>query len=642
MRRFHRRVSRLLPWAIAGGFVIGASIRLAPRADRWLSLPSFLFTPIALVVANGWLWLAPMRGTHRWTWLPWLALALAGGACLAWATDTEFPPLRLVDLWWPDLALLAALPTFAGALRRASETRHERSLGEVALRVAVASGTLLLVARLTDMDAAGRWVHGGSALADIAPRSVIHSAGHRLACHWFVAVLAPAVYLVHRDRPRARAVLLPSVGLAILGVSLFLLDLVELDAARRLWPAPLGADDVAWLENTAWVSTILGSAALLVTIAMWTLGASLRAVAPRSALRVGWASASAPLLVALLSTSAFFSPPSDGPSQSPASLESVGADENFVPLVGTRHEHGGEVVAYDGIAGGIGVLTAGGELRSAPARLARPWVPIADFGYRGRPYDRPVAEIVVDQRVTLGQVVTAAQQLRAFDRMMIAWRVRADIVPARAARERWGFVERSSRALAGRSIEFVEHAEGCAASESLRGALHTRCARHDGIQEEILVLRGGDLTVGAWLASRTEADRWIAIEVDRRGVIALRSDELVWPHDPPERTHQLAPGWPWVTISAVLLALVLAMLLRARRVAGTGIPDWVQQTLGMSIVARARAIGPYRTFNAQRPESPDCGRTVIGSVARTVFHQAVVIILAASVAFLMVAAWGDG
>lgn len=589
-------MSGWLPWVISIAFAVLVLVFVEPeRFERRVVLIGFLAAPAVVVGANVWCWLAPMRGSHRWTWLPWGVLALACIGCRSLHVYTEYPPDSLSGLLWPpSLAVLIAPATFAGALRRAAHAEHDRPLGDVAFRVVIPAATLLLLARFSDLNAAGRWLHAGPAFADVAPRSVIHSAGYRIVCHALVAVVVPAVAYVHRDRPRARAVLFPTLGFAALGGALFVLDLLELDAARRTWPAPIAEADVVALELEAWASGVLGSIALVAIVMVGALSASIRVAALGSPLLVGWRRTRVLLVVALLSTSAAFAPRSDQPSQSPARPESLGADPTFSPIVGEARGENTEVVYFDGIAAGIGVLTESGALRSVEARLAAVRAPAADWVYPGRPYDRGAAEIVVDRRVTLEQLIGAAKELRAFETLTVVWRTRADLVPARAARQRWGFVERASRSLGGHSIELVEHAEGCAEPEILDGAVHTRCARHDGVDEEVLVLRGGELTVADWLATRTEADRWIAIEVDRTDVVYPWSVEPMWPHDPPEATHQLTTAWPWITPIAALLGVAVAFVCVRRRARGCPLPRWVESSLGITSRRSSRSLGPYR------------------------------------------------
>lgn len=595
LRRLHRRLSGWLPWAITITFAFLASVILEPDCFRDQGgVIVFLVGPAVFVGANVWCWLAPMRGNHRWTWLPWFLLALAWLGCRCLHVDTDFPPDQPLGLCWPPtLAVVVAPATFAGALRRASHAEEERPLGEVALRAVVAASTLLFLARLSDLNAARHWIHGGPSFADIAPRSVIDSAGYRLTCHGLVAALAPAVAYVHRDRPRAHAVMFPTLGFAVLGGALFILDLLELLVARRTWPAPIAASDVAALELAAWTATAVGAPGLISIVLVGALSMSTALTASGSPLRVGWRHTRWPLVLALLSTSAALAPRSDEPSQSPARPESLGADATF-SAIGAALDDNTEVVSYEGTVTGIGVLQATGGLRSARARLTAVRAPAADWSYPGRPYDRFTAEIVVDRRVTLGQLIAAAHELRAFEELVVVWRTRADLLPARAARERWGFVERASRSLGGRSIELIEHVEGCAAPEDRGGAAHTRCARHDGLDDEALVLRGGDLTVEEWLATRTEADRWIAIEVDRTGVVYPWSDELVWPHDPPEATHQLSASWPWLAPIAAVLGVGIAFVCARRRARGLPLPRWVEARLGITSRRSSGSYGPYR------------------------------------------------
>ncbi|MBN8609327.1 MAG: hypothetical protein J0L92_01995 [Deltaproteobacteria bacterium] len=589
-------MSSWLPWLITIAFALLVFVFVeANRVQNRVGVLVFLVGPAVFVAANAWCWLAPMRGSHGWTWLPWCVLALAWVGCRCLHVDADFPAGRLFDLCWPPtLAVLVAPATFAGALRRASHAEHERPLSEVALRIVVAASTLLLLARLSDLNAARHWFHGGPAFADIAPRSVIESAGYRLTCHALVAALVPAVVYVHRDRLRAAAVLFPTLGFAALGGALLVLDLLELDAARRTWPAPIAEADIVVLELEAWASRVLGGLALAAIMMAGAISASFRVVARGSPLLVGWARTRLLLVVALLSTSAVLAPRSDGPSQSPARPEALGADATFSPIVGEARDENTELVSYDGTVTGIGVLTQAGALRTVGDHLASVRAPAADWVYPGRPYNRSGAEIVVDRRTTLDQLIRAAQQLRAFEQLVVVWRTRADLHIARAAREQWGFVERASRSLGGRSIELIDHAEGCAAPEVRRGAVHTRCARHDGLDEEVLVLRGGDLTVEDWLATRTEADRWIAIEVDRTGVVYPWSDELVWPHDPPEPTHQLSAAWPWLSPSAALFGVVIAFLCARRRARGQQLPRWVEGWLGITSRRSSGPLGPYR------------------------------------------------
>jgi len=522
-------------------------------------------------------------------------LAIVWVGCRGLGVDTDFPPQHLRDLCWPPtLAVFVAPATFASALRRAARVEHERPLGDVALRVVLAAATLLLLARLSDLNAARHWFHGGSAFADIAARSVLHSAGYRLTCHSLVTVLVPAVLYVHRDRWRAGSVLFPTLGLGARGAALFVLDLLEIEAARSTWPSPITTSEVVALECAARASTVIGSIALVSTVMVIAIAMSIRVMAPGAPLQVGWKRTRQLLVVCLLSTAAALSPPSEQPTQAPARPESLGADATFSAIAGAARDDTTEVVSYDGTVTGIGVLTAAGGLRSARARLTAVRAPAADWSYPGRPYDRFTAEIVVDRRVTLGQLIAAAHELRAFEEFVVVWRTRADLLPALAARERWGFVERASRSLGGRSIELIEHAEGCAASEVRRGAVHTRCARHDGLDEEVLVLRGGDVTVQDWLATRTEADRWIAIEVDRTGAVYPWSDELVWPHDPPEATHQLSTSWPWLSPIAALFGVGIVFVCARRRARGQPLPRWVEGWLGITARRSWGSSGPYR------------------------------------------------
>ncbi len=617
MSRFHRRVERALPWLVTSAAVMVGMWLVDP--DLWrsraLRYGVFLSPAIVLGGANAWLWLRPMRGCATWMWWPWFlaaAIASAVARALPWADG----PIESLRAWPTSVPVLAALATYAGALRRARPGADERPLREVLLRAMLASATLILVARFCDADAAVGSRHGEPWFADSAARSVVRSAGFRITCHALVASLAPSVVFAHLRRPHARLVLLPVVGVAVFCLGLLVLDGLELRAAlaldgivagdaRGAAATPRVLDGLSWLAAAA---DLVGVSVLGATLFAWGLAVSVTARSPLSAARVGWADTSPLLATMALSTTSLLSPPADGFRDAPSSPASLGADVDFDALVRPRHDpREPRALSFSGVFRGIGILTADGELRTRRGGLARYRVPASDFSYPGRPWDRAAVEVLVDRRVTLAQLVAAAGSLAAFDELHVGCRVRPELDSAWYARRRWGFLERASRAAAGWPIDLVRDVEACGPSFEVEGARYTRCALHDGEAGEATVLRDpGAVTIAEWLDTVSTEDDWIAIEVPRLLGATPPAPERVWPHDPPPATHQLTAAWP-LSLVSLLLALVVSRSLARRGPK----PPWVRRVarvLDVPAPHEPADIGPYRTSQMLEPTEPRASR----------------------------------
>lgn len=602
MSRIHRRVLRALPWLIAAISVMVGTWLV--DVDLWRSALlryAACFAPaVVLGGGNAWLWLRPMRGDARWMWVPWLlgaVLASAGWLMVPWAGS----PVETLRFWPMSLPVLAALATYSGALRRGREGAGERPLREVALHATLASATLILIARFGDANAAVTSVSGDPWFADTAVRSVVRSAGTRITSHGLVGILAPGVWLVHARRPRASVVLLPMLGVGALALGLLVLDLLELHAALALEEVvaadfrgvatPRGPLD--GLSSVAVVADLIGVSALATALFTWGLAVSVAARSSLSAARLGWADAGPLLAVIALSTTSSLAPPTDGPTNAPSSVWSLGADASFETLVRARFDpREPRALDLSGVFRGIGILTADGELRTTREGLTRYHVPVSDFSCPGRPWDRAAVEILVDRRVTLAQLLAAAGSLGAFDELFVGYRVRPELDSARYARRRWSFLERASRAAAGWSIDLVADVGACGPSIEIEGARYTRCARDDGEGDTLVLRDPGRLTVAEWLDTASTEDDWIAIEVSRGTVGRPPSPESVWPHDPPSATHQLSEVWPLSVIGLLLALVVSASLVRRGPVASW--VRWVGAALNLALPGVGRDEGPYR------------------------------------------------
>jgi len=617
MSRFHRRAERALPWLVSSAALMVGMWLVDP--DLWRSRAPgsavFLCPSRAPGSGNAGLWLRPMRGSATWMWWPGL-LAAAIASAVAWALPWADGPIESLRTWPMSVPVLAALATYAGALRRARPGADERPLREVVLRAMLASATLILVARYCDADAGVRSAHSEPWFADSAARSVVRSAGFRITCHALVASLAPSVVLVHLPRPRARLVLLPVVGVGVLALGLLLVDGLELRAALALEGLVVGdargavatpgvLDGLSWLAAAA---DFIGVSALGATFFAWGLAVSVTARSPLSAARVGWADTSPLLATMALSTTSLLAPTPDGFLDAPASPSSLGADAGFDALVRPRHDpREPRALSFSGVTRGIGILTADGELRTRRGGLLRYRVPASDFSYPGRPWDRAAVEVLVDRRATLAQLVAVSGSLAAFGELHVGCRVRPELDSAWYARRRWGFLERASRAAAGWPIDLVRDVEACGPSFEVEGARYTRCALHDGEPGEVMVLRDpGAVTIAEWLDTVSTEDDWIAIEVPRLLGAMPRAPERVWPHDPPPATHQLTEAWP-LSLVSLLLALVVSRSLARRGPK----PLWVRRVarvLDVPAPPEPADIGPYRTSQMLEPAEPRASR----------------------------------
>lgn len=137
---------------------------------------------------------------------------------------------------------------------------------------------------------------------------------------------------------------------------------------------------------------------------------------------------------------------------------------SFEPL--TRPGVAGQYVDYVGASQWtvIGTLSADGELWLYHGRHA--YVSRGDADVVVAPDLKPgrrVVELMVDRRVTLGQLTRAAQRLRRFDGISIVWRTNELHRASRGARNRWAFVEMGSRAVAGYELALHRDTTGCIA-----------------------------------------------------------------------------------------------------------------------------------------------------------------------------------
>jgi hypothetical protein len=336
-------------------------------------------------------------------------------------------------------------------------------------------------------------------------------------------------------------------------VGFFALGLVVLDAleiaaassyercARRAIDGHAAAPDaLSHLDLLATVSELTALGLVSSTLFVAVLSAAFAARSSRSARRVGWQSAWPLVAVIALSTSSSLAPAPDEPMQAPASPASLGASDDFEPLIRAGDDRVDlDPLDFSGTASGIGLLTARGELQTAGGRLTLRRAPAGDFNYPGRPIEWMTAELLVDRRATLAQLMDVAHALRAFEEIAVGFRVRPELDDSPRARARWGFLELASRAIAGRRIALVEP-QSCGETIEIAGARYTDCIDDDG--QEARVLRDADaLTLAQWLdtplrARRLDRDRGHSTRPDasllERARVAARSSAAHTPARP--------------------------------------------------------------------------------------------------------------
>jgi hypothetical protein len=559
-----------MPWALASVFSTVAGLCLlvlhTAASVRPALLGLLLFGSFGALSAAT-LWLVVLwrfrDASFRWVALPWL---IALGTWLA--AFLCFPSSRVGE--W---GFVVALPMLMGLVALSSAARGLEARDQLAA-LSFGAGALLGAPAVGGVTGWFGPACGFYSLSrsECGAEPTLEATALTLACNVTVAVVLPlGLARFVRAHPRARSAATPLTALAVLAASRAVVCLCSALAAREV--ARFGAVDHAGgletsrLEPLALVADVVGGLGVALAVAVLVTSVLAAREKRRSTLALGlWLTAPV-ACVALVSSSAWLSPP--------FFVRRMQAFDGTLPagLEPLRRTHGaGDVVSVSHTLSAQGTIARVEGARSSPDRV----------------------EVLPDRRATVRQLLGSAASFAPNPEIVIAWRRHA-LEDASFARRRWPFVELSASAVSGRTIYLVDDVEVCEPRFEHADATYTRCrlgADRTFRPREVLVLRdAGPMSLETWLDSLDAMPLPVALSVPRAEPVLPGAAE-------PYRLHPLLLRWgseEHETFWLLGLALgVLAARLDRRRDG----PAWLAQLLGSRSDDRAREVGAYRSSAA--------------------------------------------